>query len=83
MGAIAVSIINIVTDALKPGWTYTLGGGLVLLTWPMIVVNLRIGPKWRRNRQERQRREERERAEENRARTEVGKEKEKQDVKMG
>ena len=62
MGAIAVSIINVITDSIGPGWTYTLGGALCALTWPMIIVNLKMGPKWRRKRRERQKREEEERA---------------------
>ena len=53
MGAVAVSIINIITNNIDVGWTYTLGGALCLLTWPMIIVNLKVGPRWRKARRER------------------------------
>lgn len=53
MGAVAVSLINIITASIGPGWTYTLGGALCLFTWPLVEVVLHMGPRWRRRRQER------------------------------
>lgn len=58
MGAVAVSIIDVITDRLKPGWTYTLGGALCALTWPMVMISLKMGPRWRKARRERARQKE-------------------------
>ncbi|KAH8116949.1 MFS general substrate transporter [Phellopilus nigrolimitatus] len=55
LGATVVSIINIITDAIGPGWTYTLCGGICVLTWPMVVLELKTGPAWRKRRTERNR----------------------------
>lgn len=56
MGAIAVSIINVITSRIRPGWTYTLGALLCLLTYPFILlVMYKLGPRWRKIRRERER----------------------------
>ncbi|KAI5116192.1 hypothetical protein M0805_002287 [Coniferiporia weirii] len=53
MGAAAVSVINLITDAIGPGWTYTICGLICIMTWPLIQVVLKKGPTWRRRRAER------------------------------
>ncbi|KAF7979401.1 hypothetical protein HWV62_42510 [Athelia sp. TMB] len=50
LGAGLVAIINIITDALKPGWTYVLLGGVCALTTPMLFLSMHIGPKCRAKR---------------------------------
>ncbi|EJD03623.1 MFS general substrate transporter [Fomitiporia mediterranea MF3/22] len=55
MGAATVSVINIIINAIGAGWTYTLCGGLCFLTWPLLLVELKMGPTWRRRREERNR----------------------------
>ncbi|KAH8119867.1 MFS general substrate transporter [Phellopilus nigrolimitatus] len=55
LGATVVSIINIITDAIGPGWTYTLCGGACVLTWPMVVLEMKMGPIWRKRRTDRNR----------------------------
>ncbi|THH09616.1 hypothetical protein EW145_g1904 [Phellinidium pouzarii] len=53
MGAVAVSIINIITNAIGAGWTYTLCGLICLLTLPLVTLVLKKGPTWRKRRTER------------------------------
>ncbi|KZP25436.1 MFS general substrate transporter [Athelia psychrophila] len=50
LGAALVAVINIITDALKPGWTYVLLGGVCVLTAPLLYVSMRIGPECRAKR---------------------------------
>ncbi|KAF7981131.1 hypothetical protein HWV62_34869 [Athelia sp. TMB] len=50
LGAALVAVINIITDALKPGWTYVLLGGICVLAAPLLFVSMRIGPKCRAKR---------------------------------
>lgn len=57
MGAGVVAAITPITDAIGPGWTYTLCGGLCLLMWPALLVELKLGPGWRKKREERSRHE--------------------------
>jgi len=57
MGAGMVSIINPILVALGDGWAYTLLGGLcVLVSSPLLYVEVRWGPIWRERRRRRQRR---------------------------
>lgn len=52
MAAGLVAIINIITNALRPGWTYVLLGGLCTSAIPLLYVSMRIGPGWRAKRRE-------------------------------
>ncbi|KZP22047.1 MFS general substrate transporter [Athelia psychrophila] len=50
LGAALVAVINIIDDALRPGWTYVLLGGVCVLSAPLLYVSMRIGPKCRAKR---------------------------------
>lgn len=52
LGAALVAVINIITDALRPGWTYVLLGGVCVLSAPLLYVSMRIGPGCRARRRE-------------------------------
>lgn len=53
MGAATVSVITLITNAIGAGWTYTLCGALCFLMWPVLLIELKMGPTWRRRREER------------------------------
>ena len=55
MGAGAVSIVAPITDAIGPGWTYTIFGLACLLALPMTYAAMRFGPRWRKQRAEKAR----------------------------
>ena len=50
LGAIAVSVINLMFDAMGIGWTFVLLAGLCVLTSPLLFVIMFIGPKLRAKR---------------------------------
>lgn len=54
MGAALVSVIDLILDALGPGWTYVLLAGICLASLPMIWFAERIGPQCRAKRHARQ-----------------------------
>ncbi|KAL8833152.1 MAG: hypothetical protein Q9170_004454 [Blastenia crenularia] len=51
--AIAVSILQFLLDALGPGWTFTIFGGLCVSTGPMLWAEYQWGMQWRTERTER------------------------------
>ncbi|EIW87053.1 MFS general substrate transporter [Coniophora puteana RWD-64-598 SS2] len=50
LGAISVSVIDIMLKAIRPGWTYTIYGFICLLTVPMTYLAIHIGPRYRAKR---------------------------------
>lgn len=50
MGAVLVSVIDLISNAIKPGWTYTIFGLACILTWPLILLEINMGPKWKKRR---------------------------------
>ncbi|KIJ29364.1 hypothetical protein M422DRAFT_188640, partial [Sphaerobolus stellatus SS14] len=50
LGAVMVSVIDFILKALKPGWTYTLLGGICIAFLPLNWVLVKFGPRWRMNR---------------------------------
>ncbi|KAH7930390.1 MFS general substrate transporter [Leucogyrophana mollusca] len=52
-GAVLVSVIDLILNALRPGWTYVLLAGVCLVTAPLIWVAMWIGPKCRAKRRAR------------------------------
>jgi len=54
IGAGMVSVINPILVALGDGWTYTVLGGLCMLTSPLVYVEIRRGPVWRERRRQKQ-----------------------------
>ncbi|KAF5352266.1 hypothetical protein D9758_011923 [Tetrapyrgos nigripes] len=57
LGAVIVSVIDLMLKALKPGWTYVLLGGICTVLTPLIWVVIRIGPGCRKRRREKEMRE--------------------------
>jgi len=53
MAAGLVSIIDIILNAIKPGWTYALLGGMCFLSLPLIHLSIWIGPRCRAKRRAR------------------------------
>lgn len=54
LGAGTISVITLITNAIGPGWTYTLCGGICLLMTPITYIELTMGPRWRKRRIERE-----------------------------
>ena len=52
MGAGMVSVIHPILSVLGDGWAYTFFGGLCVLVSPLLYVEIRWGPIWRKQRQE-------------------------------
>ncbi|KAI7777973.1 chloramphenicol resistance protein [Diaporthe eres] len=48
--AVGVSVIQVLLDRLKTGWTFTLLAGLCATAYPLLLLNLRFGMKWRQAR---------------------------------
>jgi hypothetical protein len=59
-GAVAVSVIEYILQALNPGWTFVLLAGLCVAAYPLILVELKNGPRWRARREEKRRKREEE-----------------------
>ncbi|KAF9061666.1 major facilitator superfamily domain-containing protein [Rhodocollybia butyracea] len=57
LGAILVSVIDLILNALKPGWTYVLLGLICAALTPLVWVVIRIGPGCRQKRREKEQRE--------------------------
>ena len=51
MGAALVAIIDIIINALGPGWTYVLLGGACAFFCPLLYVIIKIGPRCRAKRE--------------------------------
>lgn len=51
LAAILVSIINRMEAALGVGWTYTFWAGICALLLPLMYIEIRMGPRWRRKRE--------------------------------
>ncbi|RSH94560.1 hypothetical protein EHS25_004364 [Saitozyma podzolica] len=52
-GAASVSVVQIINDAMGPGWTFVLLSGICLLATPMPLIVLKWGPEWRLRRHRR------------------------------
>jgi len=50
LGAVAVSVVNLIDVALGTGWTYVLLAGICLLFAPSVYLEMRIGPACRARR---------------------------------
>lgn len=50
LSAVMVAVIQLILDALGPGWTYVLLAGMCVLVAPLIYVVMRIGPACRARR---------------------------------
>ena len=50
MGAALVAIMDIILNALNPGWTYVLLGGICALMGPLIYLAMWLGPRCRATR---------------------------------
>ncbi|KZT02466.1 MFS general substrate transporter [Laetiporus sulphureus 93-53] len=58
LGAVMVSVINPILNAMGPGWTYVLLPGICVVLSPIMIFTYHIGPRWRaRRRARRQARE--------------------------
>ena len=51
LGAILISIIDRMTSAWGDGWTYTFWGGICALLLPLMLLEIKMGPKWRMKRE--------------------------------
>lgn len=51
LGAILISIIERMTNAWGDGWTYTFWGGICALLLPLMLLEIKMGPKWRMKRE--------------------------------
>lgn len=52
LAAILISIIDRMTRAWGEGWTYTFWGGICALLLPLMLLEIKMGPKWRAKREE-------------------------------
>lgn len=50
LGAVMVSVIDLMLRRLGMGWTYVLLGGLAILCTPLVIIEMKTGPKWRERR---------------------------------
>lgn len=53
LGVAFISVINIILDVLKPGWTHVLLAGMCIALCPLLYVQMKWGPVWRENRRRR------------------------------
>ena len=51
LGAILVSVLDLIINGIGVGWTCVLLGGLAVLLLPLIYGAMIIGPRWRMKRQ--------------------------------
>jgi multidrug resistance protein len=51
LAAIMISVIDRMTAAWGNGWTYTFWGGICALLLPLMLVEIRMGPRWRKKRE--------------------------------
>lgn len=54
LGAILVSVIDLIAKALGTGWTFVLLGCICAALTPIVYVVIKIGPRWRRRRAEKE-----------------------------
>lgn len=47
LGAASVSVVQLLNDAMGPGWTFVLFSGICLIATPMPLVVIRHGASWR------------------------------------
>jgi len=52
MGAALVSVIDLITNALGPSWTFVLLGGVCAILTPLVFLVMKIGPGCRAKRRE-------------------------------
>jgi hypothetical protein len=57
LGAVVVSVIDLMLNALTAGWTYVLLGGICAVLTPLVWVVIRIGPGCRKRRRDKEIRE--------------------------
>jgi len=53
LGAVLVSIIDYITDGVGLGWAFTILGAWCVITYPLVMVEMAWGKKWREARAER------------------------------
>ncbi|KAH7411833.1 major facilitator superfamily domain-containing protein [Phaeosphaeria sp. MPI-PUGE-AT-0046c] len=51
LAAIMISIIDRMTSAWGDGWTYSFWGGICVFLLPLMMLEIRMGPKWRMKRE--------------------------------
>lgn len=51
LGAILISVNERMTGKWGDGWTYTFWGGICALLLPLMLLEIRMGPKWRKKRE--------------------------------
>ncbi|KAH7355945.1 major facilitator superfamily domain-containing protein [Pyrenochaeta sp. MPI-SDFR-AT-0127] len=51
LAAVLISIIDRMTTAWGDGWTYTFWGGICALLLPLMLLEIKMGPKWRMKRE--------------------------------
>ena len=39
--------MTVLTDKIGPGWTYTIFGVVAALSWPLLLLELKMGKMWR------------------------------------
>ncbi|KAJ3733048.1 MFS general substrate transporter [Lentinula guzmanii] len=52
LGAVAVSVIDIILNNLRPGFTYVLLNGIIIISIPLIYFVIKLGPRFRKKRRE-------------------------------
>lgn len=52
LAAIMISIIDRMTNAWGDGWTYTFWGGVCAMLLPLMLLEIKMGPKWRMKRED-------------------------------
>jgi len=51
MGAVAVSVIDLILNRLGPGFTYVLLNGIIVVSMPLLYLVMKLGPIYRRKRE--------------------------------
>lgn len=57
LAAVLVSVIDRMTRRLGYGWSYVLLGAVCLLMLPLMFVVMKLGPRWRRAREDKESRD--------------------------
>ncbi|KAJ3934780.1 MAG: MFS general substrate transporter [Lentinula lateritia] len=52
LGAVAVSVIDIILSSLGPGFTYVLLNGIIVISMPLLYLVMKLGPRFRKKRRE-------------------------------
>ncbi|WWD16590.1 hypothetical protein CI109_101018 [Kwoniella shandongensis] len=58
LGAVTVSTVQLIVDRMGPGWCFVLLNGICLLGTPLVLIVLKCGPRWRKQRREKAKRKE-------------------------